>query len=184
MSQQNATIGYLPDEKPTPGKLFLYALQQVIVMKDLRSRIGYVPQKGVLFSGTIESNLRYADQNATDETIQNALEISQAQEFVQKMPEGIEEPIAEGGTNVSGGQKQRLSIARALTKHAQVYIFDDTFSALDYQTDAKLREALNHMHEVLPISGIADDITGGPVDRHGIAPDGKIPVDTAILLSP
>lgn len=114
-------------------------------MKDLRSRIGYVPQKGVLFSGTIESNLRYADQNATDETIQNALEISQAQEFVQKMPEGIEEPIAEGGTNVSGGQKQRLSIARALTKHAQVYIFDDTFSALDYQTDAKLREALNHM---------------------------------------
>ncbi|MBQ7993602.1 MAG: ABC transporter ATP-binding protein [Solobacterium sp.] len=113
--------------------------------KDLRDLIGYVPQKGVLFSGTVESNLRYADENASDEAIDNALKVSQAEEFVSRMEHGIEEPISQGGTNVSGGQKQRLSIARALTKQAKIYIFDDTFSALDYQTDAKLREALNKM---------------------------------------
>ena len=113
--------------------------------KDLRDLIGYVPQKGVLFSGTVESNLRYADENASDEAIDNALKVSQAEEFVSRMEHGIKEPISQGGTNVSGGQKQRLSIARALTKQAKIYIFDDTFSALDYQTDAKLREALNKM---------------------------------------
>ena len=112
---------------------------------DLRKRIGYIPQKATLFSGTIESNLRYADENATDSTIENALEVSQAKEFVSKMPSGIEEAISQGGTNVSGGQKQRLSIARALVKNADIYIFDDTFSALDYHTDALLREALNKM---------------------------------------
>ena len=112
---------------------------------DLRNRIGYIPQKATLFSGTIESNLRYADENATDSTIENALEVSQAKEFVSKMPSGIEEAISQGGTNVSGGQKQRLSIARALVKNADIYIFDDTFSALDYHTDALLREALNKM---------------------------------------
>ena len=112
---------------------------------DLRNRIGYIPQKATLFSGTIESNLRYADENATDSTIENALEVSQAKEFVSKMPSGIEEAISQGGTNVSGGQKQRLSIARALVKNTDIYIFDDTFSALDYHTDALLREALNKM---------------------------------------
>lgn len=116
-----------------------------VTQKDLRDVIGYVPQKGVLFSGTVESNLRYADENASDEAIERALQVSQAAEFVHAMPNDIHEPIAQGGTNVSGGQKQRLSIARALTKSAKVYIFDDTFSALDYQTDAKLREALNQM---------------------------------------
>ena len=116
-----------------------------IKQHDLRNRIGYIPQKATLFSGTIESNLRYADENATDSTIENALEVSQAKEFVSKMPSGIEEPISQGGTNVSGGQKQRLSIARALVKNADIYIFDDTFSALDYHTDALLREALNKM---------------------------------------
>ena len=113
--------------------------------KDLRDLIGYVPQKGVLFSGTVESNLKYADENASEETMRRALEVSQAAEFVDRMEHGIEEPISQGGTNVSGGQKQRLSIARALSKDARIYIFDDTFSALDYQTDAKLREALNKM---------------------------------------
>ena len=113
--------------------------------KDLRSLIGYVPQKGILFSGTVESNLKYADENASEQTMRRVLEVSQAAEFVDRMEHGIEEPISQGGTNVSGGQKQRLSIARALTKDARVYIFDDTFSALDYQTDAKLREALNRM---------------------------------------
>lgn len=118
-----------------------------VPQKELRDRIGYVPQKGILFSGTVESNLRYADENATDEAIENALEVSQAKEFVDRMPNRLQEEISQGGTNVSGGQKQRLSIARALTKNAQIFIFDDTFSALDYQTDARLREALNQMVE-------------------------------------
>lgn len=116
-----------------------------VAQKELRERIGYVPQKGVLFSGTVESNLRYADENASPEAIENALTVSQAKEFVDRMPDGLQAEIAQGGTNVSGGQKQRLSIARALTKNAQIYIFDDTFSALDYQTDANLREALKQM---------------------------------------
>ncbi len=118
-----------------------------VSQKELRDRIGYVPQKGILFSGTVESNLRYADENASDEAIENALEVSQAKEFVDRMPNRLQEEISQGGTNVSGGQKQRLSIARALTKKAQIFIFDDTFSALDYQTDARLREALNQMIE-------------------------------------
>ena len=113
--------------------------------KDLRDRIGYIPQKAILFSGTVESNLRYADENAAEEVITRSLEVSQAKEFVDQMPNRLQEPIAQGGTNVSGGQKQRLSIARALVKNAQVYIFDDAFSALDYATDAKLREALNKL---------------------------------------
>ena len=116
-----------------------------VTQKDLRNHIGYIPQKGVLFSGTVESNLKYADENATDATIERALEISQAKEFVEQMPEKLDEPISQGGTNVSGGQKQRLSIARALSKKANIYIFDDTFSALDYKTDAKLRKALSEM---------------------------------------
>ena len=117
-----------------------------VTQHELRTKIGYVPQKGTLFSGTIESNLRYADENASQEALDNALNVSQSKEFVERMPNGIEEPIAQGGTNVSGGQKQRLSIARALTKtSANMLIFDDTFSALDYATDAKLRHALADM---------------------------------------
>ncbi len=117
-----------------------------VTQHDLREKIGYVPQQGVLFSGTVLSNLKYADPNASNETVENALAVSQAQEFVSRMPEGVNTPIAQGGTNVSGGQKQRLSIARALTRSkAQILIFDDTFSALDYATDAKLRSALHEM---------------------------------------
>ncbi|MEG0734439.1 ABC transporter ATP-binding protein [Anaerorhabdus sp.] len=112
---------------------------------DLRERIGYVPQKGVLFSGDIESNLRYADQNASEEMINTAIEVSQSKEFVESKPEGLETPIAQGGTNVSGGQKQRLSIARAITKNPDIYVFDDSFSALDYKTDSKLRAALGEL---------------------------------------
>ena len=118
-----------------------------VSQQQLRERIGYIPQKGVLFSGTIESNLRYGDENASEEAIENALVVSQAKEFVSAMEEGIQSPIAQGGTNVSGGQKQRLSIARALVRKADVYIFDDTFSALDYKTDAMLRKALHEMIE-------------------------------------
>lgn len=109
---------------------------------DLRSRIGYVPQKGMLLSGNIESNLLYSKKDANENDIQSALDISQSSEFVNKKPEGIHSEINQGGTNVSGGQRQRLSIARAIVRKPEIYIFDDSFSALDFKTDAKLREAL------------------------------------------
>lgn len=111
-------------------------------LKDLRGKLGYVPQKGVLFSGTIDSNLRYGRTDATEEQIKRAAEIAQAWEFISEKPEGVDSPIAQGGTNVSGGQKQRLSIARAVAKEPEIYIFDDSFSALDYKTDVVLRRAL------------------------------------------
>lgn len=110
---------------------------------DLRDRIGYIPQRGVLFSGTVESNLRYADENATAEDLAEALEVSQAAKFVAEMEGKMDAPISQGGANVSGGQKQRLSIARALMKKPPIYIFDDALSALDFKTDAALRRALN-----------------------------------------
>ena len=109
---------------------------------DLRERIGYVPQKGVLFSGTIESNLKYADETAPKEEVERAAEIARAVEFITAKEEGYDSPISQGGTNVSGGQKQRLSIARALLKRPQIFLFDDSFSALDFKTDAALRRKL------------------------------------------
>ena len=112
---------------------------------DLRKKIGYVPQKGILFSGDIESNLRYAKEDATAQEIAEAARIAQANEIIEAKPEKYATPISQGGTNVSGGQKQRLSIARALVKRAEIYIFDDSFSALDFKTDAKLRTELNKM---------------------------------------
>lgn len=112
---------------------------------DLRDKIGYVPQKGILFSGTIASNLRYAKADASQDELQEASDIAQASEFINSKPDGFEEAIAQGGTNVSGGQKQRLSIARALVKQPEIYIFDDSFSALDFKTDAKLRKALGEL---------------------------------------
>lgn len=111
-------------------------------IKDLRSRLGYVPQKGVLFSGTIESNLRFGAREASMEELNKAADIAQASEFIAAKDDGMQSPIAQGGTNVSGGQKQRLSIARAVAKRPEIYIFDDSFSALDYKTDAALRQAL------------------------------------------
>ena len=108
----------------------------------LWSRIGIVPQRPYLFSGTVASNLRYGNPDATDDELWHALEVAQAREFVQEMPEGLEAPIAQGGTNVSGGQRQRLAIARALVRKPEIYIFDDSFSALDTATDARLRAAL------------------------------------------
>lgn len=109
---------------------------------ELHDKLGYVPQKGVLFSGTIDSNLRYGKKDASEETIRQAAEIAQATEFIDAKPDGYDSPIAQGGTNVSGGQKQRLSIARAIAKDPKIYIFDDSFSALDYKTDLTLRNAL------------------------------------------
>ena len=111
-------------------------------LTDLRDRIGYVPQKGVLFSGTIDSNIRYGKEDATDAEVQRAAEVAQAWDFIQEKEEKVDSEIAQGGTNVSGGQKQRLSIARAIAKRPEIYIFDDSFSALDYKTDMVLRRAL------------------------------------------
>ncbi|WP_322793818.1 ABC transporter ATP-binding protein [Bellilinea sp.] len=111
-------------------------------LSELRDKIGYIPQQSNLFSGTIESNLRYANEEAAEEILKQALEIAQASDFVLTNPDGLELPVSQGGINFSGGQKQRLSIARALVKRAPIYIFDDSFSALDYRTDARLRRAL------------------------------------------
>lgn len=116
-----------------------------VTQHDLREKIGLVPQTGVLFSGTIGSNIRYGNPNATDEELDVISEIAQATEFIASKEEKYETPIAQGGTNVSGGQKQRLSIARAIAKNPEIYIFDDSFSALDFKTDAALRKALNEL---------------------------------------
>ncbi len=124
------------------GSIFIDGVDiRDVTQHDLREKIGYVPQKSALFSGTIESNLLYADKNATSEMLQSAIEIAQAKEFVNEKPEGMATEIAQGGANVSGGQKQRLSIARAIVKKPPIYILDDSFSALDFKTDAALRRA-------------------------------------------
>ena len=110
--------------------------------KELRDRLGYVPQKGVLFSGTIDSNIRYGKTDISEEQVKKAAMVAQAQDFIEEKPHGYESPVAQGGTNVSGGQKQRLSIARAVAKDPEIFIFDDSFSALDFKTDKALRKAL------------------------------------------
>ncbi len=127
----------------TEGTIFVDGVDiRQVKQSDLRDKIGYIPQKGILFSGTIESNLLYADKNASDEDLNLAVEIAQASEFISSRPDGMAAEIAQGGANVSGGQKQRLAIARALLKKPQIYIFDDSFSALDFKTDSALRTAL------------------------------------------
>jgi ATP-binding cassette subfamily B protein len=113
-----------------------------VTQHDLREKIGYVPQKSMLFSGTVESNLRYAHNDISEDDIRKSAEISQAMDFISQNEDGFNAEIAQGGTNLSGGQKQRLSIARALAGRPDIYIFDDSFSALDFKTDAALRRAL------------------------------------------
>lgn len=141
----------------------------------LRSKIGFVPQKGVLFSGTIAQNLRFGKEDAADEELWHAAEIAQAADFIRAKPDGLNEHIAQGGTNLSGGQKQRLSIARALVKQPEIYIFDDSFSALDFKTDAALRSALkretNHATVIIVaqrVSSIMD------ADRIIVLNDGEV----------
>ncbi len=145
-SGKSTVVNLLPRfYDPTEGRVTLDGVDiREMDLHDLRRRIGYVPQKGILFSGTIESNLSYADPDTvTQEEIHEAAQIAQAMEFISAKPEGFGSEIAQGGSNVSGGQKQRLSIARALVKKPQILIFDDSFSALDFKTDAKLRAALH-----------------------------------------
>ncbi|GAC1303509.1 MAG: ABC transporter ATP-binding protein [Ktedonobacteraceae bacterium] len=112
-----------------------------MTQEHLRSKIGFMPQKAVLFSGTVAENMRYGNEEASEEDVKHAADIAQATEFIAEMPDGFDAVIAQGGTNVSGGQKQRLSIARALVRKPEIYVFDDTFSALDFTTDARLRAA-------------------------------------------
>jgi len=115
---------------------------QAVPQEELRSKIGFVPQKALLFTGTIADNIRFGKEDATDEEIQHAAQVAQATDFIERMPEQYESMIEQGGSNVSGGQKQRLSIARALVRKPDIYVFDDSFSALDFKTDATLRKAL------------------------------------------
>ena len=127
----------------TDGELLVDGVNiKDVDLKKLRDKIGFVPQKGVLFTGTIKDNIKYGNDNITDEDVNKALDIAQATEFVSKLKGGVDYDISQGGTNVSGGQKQRLSIARAIAKDPDIYVFDDSFSALDFKTDAKLRGEL------------------------------------------
>jgi ATP-binding cassette subfamily B multidrug efflux pump len=143
--------------------------------EDLWRRIGVVPQRAFLFSGTIATNLRYGDEGASDQDLWRALDIAQARDFVSEMPEGLEAPVTQGGTNVSGGQRQRLAIARALVKRPEVYIFDDSFSALDFKTDARLRQALRRELESATVLIVAQRVgTILRADRIVVLDNGRI----------
>ena len=127
----------------TSGDIMLDGVDiREVKQHELREKLGYVPQKGVLFSGTIDSNIRYGKTDISEEQVKKAAMVAQAQDFIEEKPHGYESPVAQGGTNVSGGQKQRLSIARAVAKDPEIFIFDDSFSALDFKTDKALRKAL------------------------------------------
>lgn len=144
----------------TDGAVYLNGKDiRTLSQKELRDNIGYVPQKAMLFSGTIDSNIKYGKEDADVNEVLAALDCAQATEFVSELPNGVESSIAQGGSNVSGGQKQRLAIARALVKKAPVYIFDDSFSALDFKTDAKLRRALTKYTENAVVLIIAQRVS-------------------------
>lgn len=144
-------------------------------LSQLRSLIGLVPQKALLFTGTVSDNIRYGKTDATEQEIRHAADTAQASEFISGMPEGFESPIAQGGSNVSGGQKQRLSIARALVRKPQIYLFDDSFSALDFKTDAKLRAALKSETTEATVIIVAQRVsTVMDADRIIVLDDGRI----------
>ena len=160
----------------TEGELLVDGVNvKDVPQKDLRDIIGFVPQKGILFSGTIESNIKYADDNMSDEQMVKAAQIAQAEEFINTKPEKYQDPIAQGGSNVSGGQKQRLSIARAIAKDPEIFIFDDSFSALDFKTDSNLREALAEKTENKTVIIVAQRIsTILNADKIIVLEEGKI----------
>lgn len=146
-----------------------------MTQEELRNKIGFVPQKNVLFSGTIAENIRYGNKEASLEEIKHAAEVSQATDFISSMDEGYDHYIAQGGTNVSGGQKQRLSIARALVRKPEIYVFDDSFSALDFKTDAKLRAALKGETKDATVIIIAQRVsTVMDADRIIVIDEGKV----------
>ncbi|MGL6008529.1 MAG: ABC transporter ATP-binding protein, partial [Culicoidibacterales bacterium] len=145
---------------PTNGKILLDGVDiRKVSQSGLRSEIGYIPQKAVLFSGTVSENIRYGKTDATQEEIKQAAALSQSLDFINQMEDGFDGHIAQGGSNVSGGQKQRLSIARALVRQAGIYLFDDSFSALDFKTDAKLRQSLKTMEQAATMIIVAQRIT-------------------------
>ena len=158
------------------GKILIDGVEtREMSQQELRAKIGFVPQKAVLFSGTINENLRYGKEHATDSELQHAADVAQATEFIIKMPEGFHSRIAEGGTNVSGGQMQRLSIARALVRKPEIYIFDDTFSALDFKTDAKLRAALKNETRTSTVIIVAQRVsTVMDADQIIVLDDGRV----------
>lgn len=160
----------------TKGELFVDGVNvKNVKQKALRDIIGFVPQKGMLFSGTIESNIKYSDENMSDEQMKNAAQIAQATEFIESKPEKYNSEIAQGGSNVSGGQRQRLSIARAIAKDPEIFVFDDSFSALDFKTDSKLREALKEKTEGKTVIIIAQRIsTILDADQIIVLDEGKI----------
>ena len=144
----------------TGGELLIDGVNiKDVSQKDLRDIIGFVPQKGILFSGTIESNIKYSDENMSDKRMIEAAEIAQATEFIDSKENKYKDVIAQGGGNVSGGQKQRLSIARAIAKDPEIFVFDDSFSALDFKTDSKLREALSEKTENKTVIIVAQRIS-------------------------
>ncbi|MPN43755.1 putative ABC transporter ATP-binding protein [bioreactor metagenome] len=144
--------------------------------KSLRQKLGYAPQQAVLFTGTVRTNVTYGGTgDAADEAVTKALEIAQAYEFVSKMQDGMDGAVTRGGTNLSGGQKQRISVARAVYRHPEIYIFDDTFSALDYKTDRALRAALKERTEGITTFIVAQRIgTIREADKILVLDDGKI----------
>lgn len=162
--------------EPTAGEIFVNGLPTRDYEKDdLMKRIGLVPQRGILFSGSIKSNIKFGAPNATNEQVKQAATVAQADSFINRFPNGYESHIAQGGTNVSGGQKQRLSIARAICKNPDVYIFDDSFSALDMKTDAKLREALKPIVNDAVVLIVAQRVsTIKNADQIVVLDDGKI----------
>jgi len=144
----------------TEGEVLIDGLSvKEYAREDLMSKIGFVPQKGMLFAGTVKSNIKFGAPNASDEQMRKAARIAQAENFIEKMPEKYTSHIAQGGTNVSGGQKQRLSIARAICKEPDIYVFDDAFSALDMKTDAKLRAALREITESAVVLIVAQRVS-------------------------
>ena len=160
----------------TEGELLVDGVNvKDVPQKALRDIIGFVPQRGILFSGTIESNIKYSDDSMSDEQMVKAAQIAQAEEFIEGKPEKYNDPIAQGGSNVSGGQKQRLSIARAIAKDPEIFIFDDSFSALDFKTDSKLREALEEKTENKTVIIVAQRIsTILNADKIIVLEEGKI----------
>ena len=142
---------------------------------DLMRRIGLVPQRGMLFAGTVKSNIKFGAPSATDEQVRKAARIAQAESFIEKMPKKYNSHIAQGGTNVSGGQKQRLSIARAICKNPDIFVFDDAFSALDMKTDAKLRAALREVTESAVVLIVAQRVsTIKDADQIVVLDNGKV----------
>jgi len=161
---------------PTLGQISIDGVDiKDITQEQIHAKIGYVSQKAVLFSGTIESNIKYGTLNATDKEVKNAAEIAQAADFIDNLPEKYSTPVSQDGTNLSGGQKQRISIARSVLKNPEIFIFDDSFSALDFKTDAKLREALHERTKGKTVLIVAQRInTIMNADRIVVLDEGKI----------